>query len=228
MVCIQPATIDLMFDVEAILQSGGLVVLALIIFAECGLLVGFFLPGDTLLVAAGLLASTNPESFPILLVLPTAFLAATTGYHVGYLIGEGAGPRLFKRKDGILFREDYVERAQNFFKKHGPIAVILARFVPIVRTIVPLLAGVGKMPRARFTLYNLIGGLLWTVGLTLAAYWIGSRIPNLDKIIFPMILLATIATTGSVAWELLKNKHKRHHLRSAIRQEWRYFFRKEK
>ncbi|MBA3757499.1 DedA family protein [Candidatus Saccharibacteria bacterium] len=217
-----------MFDVEAILQSGGLIILALIIFAECGLLIGFFLPGDTLLVAAGLLASTNPETFPILLVLPIAFLAATVGYQVGYLIGERAGPRIFKRSDGILFREDYVDRAEAFFKRHGPIAIIFARFVPIVRTIVPLVAGVGKMPKGYFTFYNIVGGFLWTIGLTLAAYWIGSRIPNLDKIIVPLVILATVATTSSVLLQLLRSKEKRRQLKSAISQEWEHFFRSKK
>lgn len=215
-----------MFDVEAILQSGGVLILALIIFSECGLLVGFFLPGDTLLVAAGLLASN--DKLPLLLVLPAAFLAATLGYQVGYLIGERAGPYIFKRKDGILFREEYVARTQTFFNRHGGKAVIFARFIPIVRTVVPLVAGVGHMPKRRFVFYNIVGGLLWTVGLILAAYWVGNRIPNLDKLIAPLILLATLATIGSVLIELTRSAEKRRALKKALRQELNYFFRRNK
>lgn len=214
-----------MFDVQAILQSGGILILALIIFAESGLLVGFFLPGDTLLVAAGLLASE--DRLPLLFILPAAFLAATIGYQVGYVIGVRAGPRIFKRKDGILFREDYIKRTEDFFNRHGGKAVVLARFIPVIRTVVPLMAGFGRMPRARFITYNIIGGFVWTVGLILAAYWIGNKIPNLDKVIAPLILLAVALTTGSVFWQLLKSSKRRKELKKALRQELNYFFDKK-
>jgi membrane-associated protein len=215
-----------MFDVEALLQSGGLLILALIIFAETGLLLGFFLPGDTLLIAAGLLASE--QKLPILLVPPIAFGAAIAGYHVGYLIGERVGPRLFKRHDGILFREDYINRTSLFLNKHGGKALILARFVPVVRTLIPLIAGIGKMSKKRFNFYNIVGGLVWTFGLTLAAYWIGTRVPDLDRFIAPLILLATVLTFGSAFWKFASNADKRRALKHALREEYNYFFGRKK
>lgn len=201
-------------------------ILALIIFAETGLLLGFFLPGDTLLVAAGLLASE--DKLPILLVVPTAFVAATVGYHVGYLIGQHAGPRLFNRKDGILFREDYVEHTHSFIERHGPAAVILARYVPIVRTVIPLVAGLGNMSKSRFTVYNIIGALLWTVGLTLAAYWLGTRIEGLDKFIAPIIILATVLTFSSAFFRFARSPAQRQALKRAMVEEFNYFFRRKK
>jgi membrane-associated protein len=135
-----------MINVDSILQGGGLLAVALIIFAECGLLLGFFLPGDTLLIAAGVFAAQG--KLPIALLLPIVAIAAIAGYQVGYLIGERAGPRVFKRKDGLLFREEYVDRAQDFFTRHGGKAILLARFIAVVRTFVPLVAGIGIIQRS--------------------------------------------------------------------------------
>jgi membrane-associated protein len=215
-----------MFDVNHIVASGGILAVALIIFAETGLLLGFFLPGDTLLIAAGLLAGQH--KLPVLVLLPVVAFAAIAGYEAGYLIGKRAGPRFFKRKDGLLFREEYVLRAEKLAEKHGGKSILIARFIAIVRTIVPLVAGMGKMPRKKFVIYNIIGGVAWVSTITLAAFWIGSRVPNIDRVILPLVLLAMVVTFAVVMWQFGSSSQKRHELRVALREEWDYLFNKNK
>lgn len=216
----------MIFSPETIVQSGGLIVITLVIFAETGLLVGFFLPGDTLLVAAGIFAAQG--NLPLGLLLISMAVAATAGYQLGYVIGEKAGPKVFKRKDGVLFREEYIAKTQDFFTRHGTKTVLLARFVPVVRTVAPLVAGVGGMDKRKYFLWNIAGAVLWTTGLTLAAYWLGKRIPDLDKIILPLLLLAMIATTGSILVEVLRSRTRRAALVRAFKEEFRYLFKKRK
>lgn len=175
-----------MFDIETIISAGGLLLIAGIIFAESGLLVGFFLPGDTLLFGAGLAASQGRFSL-FWLILWTA-LAAIIGDNVGYSIGRRAGPRIFKKKDGILFRQEYLQKSEKFYEDHGGKTIILARFTPIVRTFAPVVAGAGKMTRQRFLMFNIVGGLLWTGGMSTLGYFIGNRIPHLDKYIELVII----------------------------------------
>jgi membrane-associated protein len=155
-------------------------------------------------------------------------IAAIAGYEVGYIIGKRAGPRFFKRKGGLLFKEEYVLRAEKLAKKHGGKSILVARFIAIVRTIVPLVAGMGKMPRKKFVIYNVIGGTAWTTSVILAAYWIGSRVPNIDRVVLPLILLAMIVTTGVVVWQFGSSVEKRRELRVALREEWDYLFNKNK
>jgi membrane-associated protein len=214
-----------MFDVQGIVASGGILAVALIIFAETGLLLGFFLPGDTLLVAAGLLAGQH--KLPVLVLLPVIAIAAIAGYEVGYIIGKRAGPRFFKRKDGLLFREEYVLRAEKLAEKHGGKSILIARFIAIVRTVVPLVAGMGKMPRKKFVIYNIIGGVAWVSTIILAAYWIGSRVPNIDRVILPLVLLAMIGTVGIMMWQFGSNAQKRRELKVALREEWNYLFQRK-
>jgi membrane-associated protein len=154
---------------------GPLAVLLLMaaLFAETGLLIGFFLPGDSLLFAAGVLVAAGAVPLPVWLVAAGAFAAAAAGDQVGYLLGRRFGPRVFHRPESRLFAQDHVIRARDFFDRHGPRAVILARFVPIVRTFTPVVAGVGDMPRRRFTLYNLVGAAAWAVGLLVAGFFLG-------------------------------------------------------
>lgn len=206
---------------ETIVESGGLLVITLVVFAETGLLVGFFLPGDTLLVAAGIFASQGHLPLGALLVCLAA--AAILGYQLGYAIGAHTGPRLFNRKDGVLFKEDYVAKTHEFFARHGGKTIMLARFVPVVRTIVPLVAGVGKMSKRKFLAYNIAGGIFWTFGLTLAAYWLGQRIPDIDKFLLPVLVLAVVFTTGPVALQIFGNKARRHELKNALKDEFDYF-----
>jgi membrane-associated protein len=165
----------------------------LIVFAETGLLLGFFLPGDSLLFTAGVLAGQS--KLELWLLLPGAFIAAVVGDQVGYVIGHRAGPRLFRRPDSRLFKQEYVTRTHEFFEHHGPKAVVLARFVPVVRTFMPVMAGVGRMNRRVFTIYNLIGALVWAVGVTLLGYALGNAIgSNIDTYLLPLIALVIVVS----------------------------------
>lgn len=186
-----------MFDVHAIAGAGILVVSA-IIFAESGLLIGFFLPGDTLLFSAGLLASQGTMSLGWLIIC--TIIAAIVGDNVGYSIGRRAGPRIFKKEDGILFHKDHLMRAEKFYEKHGGKTITIARFVPVVRTFAPVVAGAGKMPRQKFMAYNIIGAIAWCGGLPLLGYWLGGRMPWLenyiDIVLISVVLFSLLAAFG--------------------------------
>jgi membrane-associated protein len=169
-------------DPETLLNRGGPALLFLVIFAESGLLIGFFLPGDSLLFTAGAVAAgafDKPDSplegvhFNIWVLLIGCFLAAVAGDQVGYFIGRQAGPRLFNREDSRLFKRAYVDKGTEFFEKHGGRAIVLARFVPIVRTFVPTIAGVSDMRYRDFLRFNVVGGLIWAVGVTLLGFVFG-------------------------------------------------------
>lgn len=177
---------------ETIVQSGGLLLIGAIIFAESGLLVGFFLPGDTLLFSAGFFASQ--DKLPLISLLAIVIFTAIIGDNVGYSIGKKAGKRIFKKEDGILFRKEYIQRAEVFYEKNGGKTVTLARFVPIVRTFAPVVAGAGNMDRRRFLAYNALGATVWGAGVTLLGYFLGSKIPNIDKYLLPIVLAAMIFT----------------------------------
>jgi membrane-associated protein len=160
--------------------------LFLIVFAESGLLIGFFLPGDSLLFTAGVLASKG--NLNIVVIAIGCFLAAFAGDQVGYTIGQRIGPALFRREDSRLFKQEYVQRTHAFFEKHGPKTIVLARFVPVVRTFAPVMAGVGSMRRRTFMLYNVVGAMVWGVGLTVAGYGLGEAFgSDIDKFLLPII-----------------------------------------
>ncbi|HSB85742.1 MAG TPA: VTT domain-containing protein [Ilumatobacteraceae bacterium] len=165
-----------LFDIESWLDKGGLALAALIIFAETGLLIGFFLPGDSLLFVAGFLSS-KPKGLPhlpsIALVAPLLVVCAFVGNQVGYQIGRTFGPSVFDRPEGRLFSQRNVAKTQAFFDRHGTKALVIARFVPIVRTFVPVMAGVGKMHRRTFIVANAIGALVWAGGITVLGYFLG-------------------------------------------------------
>ena len=170
------------------LSPYGEVVLWLIIFAETGLLFGFFLPGDSLLFTAGILAGQGKLN--VWMVVIGCFVAAVLGDQVGYTIGERAGPPLFRRPDSRIFKQEYIDRTRAFFEKHGPKTVIIARFVPVVRTFAPMLAGVGEMPRRTFFRYNIVGAFLWAVGLTFLGYVLGDVIgKDIDTYLLPIIAI---------------------------------------
>lgn len=164
-----------LFDVESWLRSGGILLLAAIVFAESGLLVGFFLPGDSLLFIAGFFTATNDylPSLPITALI--VFAAAVLGDQVGYLFGRKVGPSLFDRPQSRFFKPSHVDKAHTFLGKHGSKTVVLARFVPIVRTFAPIVAGVGKMRYRTFITYNLIGGFIWGVGVTTLGHFLGQQ-----------------------------------------------------
>jgi len=179
-------------DLPTLITTIGYIGLAVIILCETGLLFGFFLPGDSLLFTAGLLASQG--IFSIWLLVPMLAAAAIVGDSIGYAIGARLGPALYKREDSFFFRKRYIEETEAFYAKHGPYTIVLARFVPIVRTFAPTLAGVGRMPYTLFVRYNVLGGLLWTAGLTLSGYFLGTLVPGvadyLDAIVIGIILLS--------------------------------------
>src|SRR3954454_16253365 len=174
-------------DPQQLIRSFGTIGLILIIFAESGLLIGFFLPGDSLLFTAGLLASQGKLNLAVVLV--GCFLAAVIGDQVGYAFGKRVGPSLFQRPNSRLFKQQHVERANEFFEEHGAKTIVMARFVPVVRTFAPILAGVGTMRYRTFLTYNVIGGFLWAVGVTLLGYFLGDAIgaDNVDKSLLPII-----------------------------------------
>lgn len=173
-------------DPTHLIDTFGLLGLLVIIFAECGLLLGFFLPGDTLLFSAGLLIATGRWDLQVATVAVLATLAAVAGNLVGYWIGRTAGPKVFDRPNSRLFRPEYVTRSEAFFDRFGPATIVLARFVPIVRTVATVLAGVGKMRFGLFALYSVIGGALWASGILLAGYWLG-HIDFVRKTVEPLI-----------------------------------------
>jgi membrane-associated protein len=165
-----------LFDIENLLGQGGLALAALIIFAETGLLIGFFLPGDSLLFIAGFLASKPaglPHLPPIGITAPVLIIAAFLGNQVGYMIGYKFGPSVFARPESRFFSQKNVTKTQVFFDRHGKKALVLARFVPVVRTFVPVLAGVGKMDQGTYISANLVGAVLWAGGLTVLGYFLG-------------------------------------------------------
>ncbi len=182
---------------ETLLEAVGGVALwvaAGIIFAECGLLVGFFLPGDSLLFVVGLFVGNGAIDQPIWLVCAVLFVAALAGNIVGYGVGYKAGPTLFRRKDSRLFKHEYVESTERFFARYGGMAIILARFVPIARTFITAMAGVGRMDFRRYLFFSTIGALLWAVGLTLIGYLFGNVpwIKNNLEITIIVIVLASV------------------------------------
>lgn len=189
---------------DHLLETFGTIGLLLVIFAESGLLIGFFLPGDSILFTAGLLASQNKFGFNIVVIVVGCAIAAISGDQVGYQFGSRVGPALFKREDSRLFKQEYVEKAQTYFDQHGSRTIVLARFIPIVRTFAPVVAGVGKMKWRTFATYNVIGGLLWGAGVPIAGYILGETIPDIDKYLLPIILLIVLISALPVAFEFLR------------------------
>lgn len=195
-------------DLARLIESVGYLGLFAIIFAESGLLIGFFLPGDSLLFTAGFLASQNILSLPILLV--TCFVAAVLGDNAGYAFGHQVGKRLFQREDSLLFHKKNVVKAQEFYKKYGAKTIVIARFMPVVRTFAPIVAGVGTMHYRTFVIYNLVGAVLWALGLNLAGYFLGSLIPNVDRYLLPIVLLIIIASIAPSLIHILRDRgHRR-------------------
>ena len=181
----------------------GLLALLAIVFIETGLLIGFFLPGDSLLFTAGLLVAEGTFDIPLWLLLATVPLAAIAGDQVGYQIGRTAGPRVFNRPDSRLFRRSYVDKAYAYFEKYGPRTIVLARFVPVLRTFAPVAAGVSAMNYRTFLTYNVIGGVLWGVGVSLLGFWLGQVAfvrDNVEAIILAIVVLSVLP----IAIELLR------------------------
>jgi membrane-associated protein len=193
---------------EKLIETFGTIGLFVIIFAESGLLIGFFLPGDSLLFTAGLLASQGKFGLNLPVLLIGCFIAAVAGDQVGYMFGQKAGPALFRREDSRIFKQQYVHRANEFFERHGKKTIVIARFVPVVRTFAPILAGVGEMQYRTFLTFNVIGALLWAVGVTTAGYVLGDTIPDIDKYLLPIIGVIIVLSVLPPAIEVLRHRRK--------------------
>ena len=187
---------------ETLIETFGTLGLFLIVFAESGLLVGFFLPGDSLLFAAGLLASRGHLNFPLILV--GCFIAAVAGDQVGYMFGNRVGPALFRRPNSRFFHRRHLEKAHRYFEKEGPKTIVLARFIPIVRTFAPVVAGVARMPYRTFVTYNVVGGFLWAIGVTTLGYVLGETIPDIDKYLLPAVAIIVALSLIPIGREVLK------------------------
>ena len=179
-----------------LIDTFGLAGIAAIIFAESGLLIGFFLPGDSLLFLAGLFAATHQFNLHLSTLMPVVVIAAILGDQVGYLFGKKVGPSLFDRPNSRLFKQENVRRAQKYFDERGPYTIFLARFVPIVRTFAPIVAGVGKMKYTLFLRWNIIGGLAWGLGVTAIGATLGKSFPKIENYLLPIsagvVLLSVI------------------------------------
>ena len=191
-------------DPIAIVKAGGYIGIAILVFSESGLLIGIFFPGDSVLFIAGLLAAGGFLSFwPLVLLV---VVAAILGDSVGYWFGVKAGNAFFKRKDSRFFKQEYVTRTQKFFETYGGRAIIIARFVPVVRTIAPILAGVGTMHYRRFISYNIFGGLLWGAGMISLGYFLGSIIPNGENYVLPLSLVIIVISFLPIFINYARNK----------------------
>ncbi|HEY4514919.1 MAG TPA: DedA family protein [Candidatus Paceibacterota bacterium] len=189
-------------DIATLVETAGYLGLFIIVFAESGLFFGFFFPGDSLLFTAGLLASQGYFSITYLVILLA--IAAISGDSVGYWFGKKVGPRIFTREDSFFFHKKHIERAHEFYTKYGPRALVLARFVPVVRTFVPIVAGVGEMHYPTFLRYNIIGGLLWSVGVSLLGYFLGATVPNIEEYLLPIIIVIILLSVLPVVFDLLR------------------------
>lgn len=210
---------------ENLISAGGLIGLiavGFVVFAESGLLIGILLPGgDTTLLLAGSFAATGRlPLIPLLLIIVTA---AIIGDNVGYEIGKRTGKRIFRKKESFLFDPDHLLTAEKFYEKHGGKTIILARFVPMVRTFAPLVAGVGKMPRRRFMFFNVVGALIWGLGVTLAGYLLGSllgdRIEDLDKYLIMLVGVATVVAFAPAIYHLIQLKVKYRRRTKSLQEE---------
>jgi len=194
-----------LFNVQGLIEWGGTLLVCVIVFIETGFFVGFFLPGDSLLVTAGVFAATGQIHLAKLLLLVP--LCAIVGDQVGYWIGRKAGQALYRREDSFIFRKRHLERARQFYEKYGGKTVILARFVPIVRTFCPPVAGAAMMPYGRYFAFDVAGGLLWVGSMILGGYFLGSMIPNIDKQIHYVIAAVIFVSLLPAIISVLRAKY---------------------
>jgi membrane-associated protein len=194
------------YSLDALILWGGYVLLFAIVFVETGLLVGFFLPGDSLLITAGLVAATGVLNIWWLNIL--LVVAAVAGDSTGYAIGRRIGPRLFTREKSRLFNPRHVERTRRFYARYGAKTIVIARFVPIVRTFAPVVAGVGEMEYRRFVTYNVVGGVGWVVSMTWAGYLLGQAIPNIGRHIHIIVVVVIVLSLVPIGIEVLRERRR--------------------
>jgi membrane-associated protein len=195
------------YALDDLVRWGGYVVLVAIVFIETGLLVGFFLPGDSLLITAGLVAAAGALNYWWLLLLLS--VAAVVGDSVGYGIGTRIGPRLFTREQSLLFNPRHVERTRRFYARHGAKTIVIARFVPIVRTFAPVVAGVGQMAYRRFLAYNIAGGVGWVIAMTTTGYLLGHAVPNIATHIHWVVAIVIVLSVIPIGLEIARERRRR-------------------
>ena len=203
-------------DLVKIIESVGYLGIFAIVFAESGLFVGAFLPGDSLLFTAGFLASQG--FFDIWLLAPMTFIAAVLGDSVGYTFGRKVGKRLFPKEDSILFHKKHLLRAQKFYEKHGGKTVTIARFLPIVRTFAPIVAGMGNMQYKRFLFFNVIGAFLWAVCIPLTGFYLGNIIPGVDKYLLPILAFIIIISVLPTVIHIVRERKDDSEIKEAIEE----------
>lgn len=227
------------FDLVNFFNTAGpiaaILVVAAIIFAESGLLIGFFLPGDSILFTLGFLMSQMNNLTPginIFTVVLILFAAAVAGDSMGYLTGRKFGPRLFNRPNSFLFKHENVEKAQKFYDTYGGKTILLARFIPVVRTFVPIVAGVAKMEYRTFLAFNLIGGALWTIGVTLIGFFLGAWLTsmgiNIEAVLLPIVLLIIVVSVAPMAYHILRDETRRAAVINGTKKHYRRIVRREK
>jgi membrane-associated protein len=195
------------YALDDVVRWGGYAVVVAIVFVETGLLVGFFLPGDSLLITAGLVAAAGGLNIWWLNVL--LIVAAVVGDAVGYTIGARLGPRVFRREKSLLFNPRHLERTRAFYARHGAKTIVLARFVPIIRTFAPVVAGAAQMPYRRFVFYNVAGGVGWVTSMTGAGYLLGQAIPNIGSRIHVIVLIVVILSVIPIVVEIMRERRRR-------------------
>jgi membrane-associated protein len=195
------------YSLDDLIRWGGYVVLVAIVFTETGLLVGFFLPGDSLLITAGLVAAAGGLNIWWLNVL--LIVAAIVGDSVGYAIGVRLGPRIFTRPKSLLFNPRHIERTRVFYARHGPKTIVIARFVPIIRTFAPVVAGVGQMEYRRFLFYNVAGGVGWVTSMTWAGYLLGRAIPNIGDYVHIVVAIVIVLSLIPIFVEFARERRRR-------------------
>jgi len=196
-----------LYDVEGLIRWGGTFLVCVIVFVETGLFVGFFLPGDSLLVSAGIFAATGHLNLAWLLL--SVSLCAVVGDQVGYAIGRKAGQTLYRREDSLIFRRRHLERAHEFYEKYGAKTIVIARFVPIVRTFAPAVAGAANMNYRQFVTYNVMGGLLWVWSMLLGGFWLGTAIPDINRNIHLVIGIVVLLSILPAIIEALRIRAKK-------------------
>lgn len=219
-------------DLIDFIKLVGVIGIAAVIFAESGLLIGFFLPGDSLLFTAGFLVHAGFLPINIHLLVLVLFIAAVVGDSVGYTFGRKIGPHVFKRPDSLLFKQENIQKAQRFYEKHGGKTIIIARFIPIVRTFAPVVAGVGKMEYKHFLGYNLIGGFLWAAGITYLGYYVGAWFTkagiDIDHVLLPIVAGIIVVSVLPPAIHILKDKKQRIAIWNGTKRQIKIVFKRKK
>lgn len=195
-------------DPKRILNSVGTLGLYAIVFAESGIMIGFFLPGDSLLFTAGLLSATKHVLWPFPLLILGCAIAAIVGDQVGYAFGTKAGPRVFARPDSRWFKQEHLQRAEDFYERHGSKTIVIARFVPVVRTFAPIVAGASKMEYRRFVLYNILGGTAWATVMLCLGYGLGKKFPGIGNYLDYAILVIVVLSLCPIAFEYLRQRRR--------------------